>query len=314
MSINFDEAISLVDVSLARIPNTTTFSHEGGTITLPGEDLIVNTDTNELIAKVSKEYNLVEHKELINRIHPFIEENFQNYTIDVAINPNKSHMQWTYTLNSGDMSREIAVGDFVNARLRIGNSLNKSSSASIQLDMLRLACTNGMVSPCGTYSINMKHMSKLSTKFFSSAVVKFTSFFSEAVNTVSLWGNQACSKSRAINICSFFPVKLASMAINQIESDDDSMNSGFKGTRGSLYNLLTKISTHNWVPKKNTTASLQRIKIGKEISRIVSNNHYFEMDETDLYNTAKKHQDQVLLMRKSSVERYASEFDISLEE
>jgi len=114
---------------------------------------IVDTDTKETLSIVTNDYQLLQHREVYETI-----QNMGKYTFRDATLFNQGKALMIELEPQKRTKVELLPGDYLEPRVRIFNSYDKSRALSVQSFGLRLVCSNGMMAP-GFFDIYHKsHM------------------------------------------------------------------------------------------------------------------------------------------------------------
>ena len=129
------------------------------------------TDNFAVLGKVTDRYGLVQHSDLIEEAErAFQAQGMMDYTRKVIVAGNGERMYAVYDFRS--VTKAIRVGDEVGLRLTVQNSFDGSLRASFLCGLLRLVCSNGLVTVEKEVGVTQKHGSKISTVFVSAALTK----------------------------------------------------------------------------------------------------------------------------------------------
>lgn len=116
---------------------------------------IVRNDTNDVLSIVSSDYQLFKNEEVLRPLKKILKDN-QNVNIKkvwTAQNGASSFIE----LDFPKQIRELKKGDVVSNRMIIMNSYNRLKKLSVMFGLIRLVCTNGMVSGRKVFSLSSKH-------------------------------------------------------------------------------------------------------------------------------------------------------------
>ena len=114
---------------------------------------IVDTDTTETLSIVSNDYQLLQHKEVYETI-----QNMGKYSFRDATLFNKGKALMIELEPAKNTKIELLPGDYIEPRVRIFNSYDKSRALSVQSFGLRLVCSNGMMAPGFSDIYHRSHM------------------------------------------------------------------------------------------------------------------------------------------------------------
>ena len=129
----------------------------------------VRTDTNQVLGICTEQYGKVQNSDLIGAI----EEAFENVKMtdyEKAIYSVRDGARVYARYDFPNKTQATSVGDEVGLRLTANNSFDRSCRISFSLGMVRLVCTNGMVTMEDEYSMTKKHTQKVSVDFIEEAI------------------------------------------------------------------------------------------------------------------------------------------------
>ena len=152
-------------------------------------------DTGQVIAPVTKDYNICQNKDVINTSRAaFLQAGLTNYQENINVCRDGAVMRVVYDFPEHTRQLKIqgkAVGDEVGLRLVVNNSFDRSRKVSFDLGMLRLVCTNGMTTMEKELSIARKHSSKLSLDFIVEAVNRAVTKFDDMMKSGNIFDQMA---------------------------------------------------------------------------------------------------------------------------
>ena len=132
-----------------------TVSTPGGDLSVPKQQAVVRTDTNQIISTVGQHYNLLSHGDALNPI------------LDKLKNDGTDVHKRIYTTNGGarlfanlyfpNREKQISKSDKYWPGVAIINSLDGTQRYSAEAGIYRLVCTNGMRAPMSVMSYDLIH-------------------------------------------------------------------------------------------------------------------------------------------------------------
>ena len=129
----------------------------------------VRTDTNQVLGICTEQYGKVQNSDLIGAIEEaFTNVNMTDY--EKAIYSVRDGARVYARYDFPNKTKATSVGDEVGLRLTANNSFDRSCRISFSLGMVRLVCTNGMVTMEDEYSMTKKHTQKVSVDFIEEAI------------------------------------------------------------------------------------------------------------------------------------------------
>jgi hypothetical protein len=129
----------------------------------------VRTDTNQVLGICTEQYGKVQNSDLIGAI----EEAFDNVNMtdyEKAIYSVRDGARVYARYDFPNKTKATQVGDEVGLRLTANNSFDRSCRISFSLGLVRLVCTNGMVTMEDEYSMTKKHTQQVSVDFIEDAI------------------------------------------------------------------------------------------------------------------------------------------------
>ena len=129
----------------------------------------VRTDTNQVLGICTEQYGKVQNSDLIGAI----EEAFENVNMtdyEKAVYSVRDGARVYARYDFPNKTKATQVGDEVGLRLTANNSFDRSCRISFALGLVRLVCTNGMVTMDDEYSMTKKHTQQVSVDFIEEAI------------------------------------------------------------------------------------------------------------------------------------------------
>jgi len=112
---------------------------------------IVNSD-KETVSIVSKNYQLVQHRDIWKKIHEM-----KQLKVKDAVIYRDGKVLLVELAESRPKKLELLEGDYMTRRIRIFNSYDLTHALSVQSYGVRLVCTNGMIAPAFTERFRGRH-------------------------------------------------------------------------------------------------------------------------------------------------------------
>lgn len=207
---------------------------------VPGSKAIVREDKNVPLAVVSNRYEIVEHKEALKLVLPYMKK-FGVPEVKVTLNDSGARMYASFTFKN--ISTEVARGDIIGLRLGFVNSYNTTTAVKLPIGGLRLLCLNGMTTTENVSSQSFRHTkSQVASITFpdpEEVVAKFN-------NSAELWKSLTQMgietnehRERLINTL----VAESSLVNKKREADVTTALEG-ANTLWDMYNVLTAEITH----------------------------------------------------------------------
>ena len=129
----------------------------------------VRTDTNQVLGICTEQYGRVQNSDLIGAIEEaFVNVNMTDYEKNVYSVRDGARVYARYDFPNKTQATQ--VGDEVGLRLTANNSFDRSCRISFSLGLVRLVCTNGMVTMEDEYSMTKKHTQQVSVDFIEEAI------------------------------------------------------------------------------------------------------------------------------------------------
>ena len=152
-------------------------------------------DTGQVIAPVTKDYNICQNADVIGTSRAaFLKGGLNNYNEQINVCRDGAVMRAVYDFPEHTRQLKVngkKVGDEVGLRLVVNNSFDRSRKVSFDLGMLRLVCTNGMTTMEKELSIARKHSSNLSLDFIVEAVNRAVTKFDDLMKSGNIFDQMA---------------------------------------------------------------------------------------------------------------------------
>lgn len=218
---------------------------------------IIREDTNESLGIVSKQYGLLEHKEVVNSFRNILKG--QNVEEKIELQKKGAQLFATYTFPSSNI--EVTKGDIVSMRLIAKNSYDSSSSFQIMLGAYRLVCSNGMIIGSHFFKITQRHFTdsiKIDIPGLRENLTQLTSKFQ---NSLPVMQNMLETKmSQSITNIVEREVKNKNLPKYLAERIEENYEKNADSSVWGYYNAMTYSITHEMKKDKPTARNyyLQR--------------------------------------------------------
>lgn len=209
---------------------------------IPNRLAVVRTDTGMPLGIVSKNYRLLNHKDVVEGFRKALDSSRQSYEEKIKIERNGAFLFATYKFATEQI--EVRPGDFVSLQFIAKNSYDGGSSLQIALGAFRLVCSNGMVIGKQFFSFAQRHIGKLGGLDHNHLVERIGFLTNQFRGTLpvmeQMTGHGLRHKGpeifepKALNL----PKYLCEEAMNRYATESDNTSWGF-------YNSLTAAITHN---------------------------------------------------------------------
>ena len=203
---------------------------------------IYNDRTQNCIAHVSSNYQLVQHRDVADSMV----EALSNLNIKHEVNVINGENLMILDINFPDAKLYVKKGEEFTAGFRLINSYNKSSGIIIAPKLVRLICDNGMVINSKNFvkTFQCNHTSKQVNDFESQVQImlkevinasdKLKAMINDCIGDSVEWAITDSILKKVFN----FPKKHSAKILEKLDSSKPV-------TRWDLYNALTDYATHN---------------------------------------------------------------------
>ncbi len=238
-------------------------------IVIPHRFAVIRTDTNEPLGIISDQYQLIPHKEVLEKSREVLLQEKSIFEEKIDVTQNGSHCLIQYTFP--DTKIEIQKGDAVSLQIIIVNSYDASTSIRFFIGAFRLICSNGLIIGKGlTYY--QRHTSELNTDVIQTRFGDLFRYFNKsavlAMNKMSktklfektsgrLFENYQDKKT--------FPLWLIENAQTRYQKGSN--------TVWNFYNSFTYPITHGSSGMNIETKIQYSKKAWQEAEKLVSQNH-----------------------------------------
>lgn len=213
------------------------------------------TDTGVCLGTSTKQYEIVNNGLVVEKVEEALRDsNLGEFKSSKIATRDGARFYGVYDFPRQQES--VSVGDVVSMRLTLNNSFDRSCGLSWSLGLLRLVCSNGMVSVVNDTSLSQRHSTRLSFDSITESLNECMDKYRESVNVFKKMKEFELSKEQGELI-------LDNLAIRKVlsESLKDSItpiwtNKSFRVESGhnnvahdrnmyNLYNAVTQHLTHD---------------------------------------------------------------------
>lgn len=120
---------------------------------------LMRTDINEKISFVTNQYNLITHREAVD----MVEQQFKKFGVVATqhkfnlFGTSKTSLQMDYIIGK----KILIVKDDYRLAISITNGYDRLTKFSLQYGLIRLVCTNGMVSREPIFKMSIRHLGEM---------------------------------------------------------------------------------------------------------------------------------------------------------
>jgi hypothetical protein len=203
---------------------------------IPNRKAVVRLDTGTVVGLTSNRYQLVEHKEVI-RIFDGISAMHRD---KVEICQGGAIMFADYKMNSGrDTTRQIAVGDVVDFKIRVFNSYNMMMGIGFEIFAIRLVCTNGLMIPKSVSRLSYKHLLGNEANRLKDIV---ENTYANSLDVTNQWLNWTRERALPASINSYF----TSVGDRLGQKDFERLVQASHASKSvwEMFNVMTQYTTH----------------------------------------------------------------------
>lgn len=120
--------------------------------------VVVRTDTGQAIGQVGQNYEVFPNEDFFGpTAEALIETGARITRFQMLSNGTRSFMRFAWPDDQNIRIGKPQVGDIVGRRATLSTSHDGKAAGKFTLQMLRLACSNGMTIPVGAFEMNMCH-------------------------------------------------------------------------------------------------------------------------------------------------------------
>tara|TARA_B100000902_G_scaffold119239_1_gene119672 strand:- start:2078 stop:3013 length:936 start_codon:yes stop_codon:yes gene_type:complete len=212
-------------------------------------------DTGVCLGTSTKQYEIVNNGVVVEKVEEALRDsNLGEFKSSKIATRDGARFYGVYDFPR--QQEEVSVGDVVSMRLTLNNSFDRSCGLSWSLGLLRLVCSNGMVSMVSDTSLSQRHSTRLSFDSITESLNECVDKYRESVGAFKKMKEFELSKEQGELI-------LDNLAIRKVlsESLKDSItpiwtNKSFRVESGrnnvahdrnmyNLYNAVTQHLTHD---------------------------------------------------------------------
>lgn len=234
------------------------FGQEGNLKKSDNFKMVVNQRTSRDIVAVSNEYNLLQHKDVINSVADAL----TNLNIQGTCKSTGYGNRVFVDICFPSVKFDIRQGEQFIGGMRIINSYDTTTGIMVLPQLMRVACNNGMVlSSVWVDSINIRHTSKLVHEFEAhvprliESMVKGCPAFAEMVEN-SIKDSVEWEIMEQILPSIIKQEKYRKLIAERLIADHQD---GSKYTRWELYNAITNLCSHRDQLRPTIENSMQNI-------------------------------------------------------
>jgi len=206
------------------------------------------TDNNAVLGKVTDRYGIVQNADLLTvSEEAFASKGMTDYRRKIITTGEGEKMYATYDFRNH--TNKLKKGDEVGMRLTVQNSFDGSLRASFSLGMLRLVCTNGMVSTEREVSMTKKHSSGINVDFITDALEKAIKAWNNSTKVLDRLADVSLTQVEGSNILAHLEDQ--SILSGKLRENIQSIWSNPTHTEDrernlfNLYNAVTQHLTHD---------------------------------------------------------------------
>lgn len=237
------------------------------------------TDTMQVLGKVTERYGIIQNSDLINAAEDaFQAKGLTNYTRNVVVTGDGEKMFAVYDFR--DRTRNLKVGDEVGMRLTIKNSFDGVIRGAFELGMMRLVCSNGMVTLAREVGMTQKHSSGVSVGFITDALQTAIERWDGSLSTFDTLSDVAVTQEQGRNILARFEQdKVLSgklresieLVWNAPTYKEDHARNLF-----NLYNAVTQHITHDVAPTRFELANRVNNSVLTSLAKAAGSSKHFD--------------------------------------
>ena len=226
---------------------------------------VVRHDTGQIIGVVGKNYRLITHADVLNRVKKAIPD-LENERITTCRNGAVMFAKYSTPILK---SVEVQKGDIVSFGLEVFNSYDMSMPVGFQFVAKRLVCLNGMTIPKSIAYISVKHTNRAN---FGDIQDEFASRIPLISSTSDRWGEWTKTTPPEYKVETF----LKTYAGKQLK---DLFHERYTTSQDksvwALFNILTHYSTHLLKVRKKQEENrrLSQLAFDRRLT-----NHFYNYD------------------------------------
>lgn len=216
---------------------------------------VVRFDTGELLAVVSRDYELIPHKEVIELCDTYYAG--QDVSRKVKLTRNGARMFASYIMK--DMKVNIGTEDepdMVSPRVTITNSYDASMRIWVEAGAWRLVCTNGLKIGKTLIKRSRKHVGTEALDDLLDHLEETMEVFNSVIPVWQQWGRETILLEEGDEIIGNLglPEKYTEMVKDEWRNAD-------RNTLWNLYNAVTYVMTHGTDVSVERQRQLERTSI-----------------------------------------------------
>ena len=251
--------------------------YRNGTV-VPDQFWIVNPNTDELISDKpsGKNHNPVNYTHMWESFREGIAESgVDTSDLKIRFNTAKCGAAFSADIIFAQYDYERIVGEATQMKMRIVDSHDQTFRRDIRCMLMRLACTNGMVTVGEHLTIKQKHTMLSDPEKLGAVVAEYPSRLENEAELYKVMMGTPVSKDTAIDFCRshIATYKVASgIKVNEKTVEEFAriwnQYSALGNTGYRLYNVMTHIGTHV-TGREGTDLARKQIRIEDRIAEIV---------------------------------------------
>lgn len=272
---NFDSMVSL-PTELDFNPVREAVYRNGRVV--PDQFWIVNPDTDELISDKpsGKNHNPVNYTHMWDSFRDGVNASgIDTSNLQIKFNIADQGAAFSAEIIFKNYDYERIVGEATQMKMRIVDSHDQSFRRDIRCMLMRLACTNGMVTVGEHLTIKQKHTMLSDPEKLGAVVAEYPSRLEDEAELYKLMMRTPVSKDTAIDFCRSHVAtyKVASgIKVNEKTVEEFAriwnQYSPLGDTGYRLYNVMTHIGTHV-TGREGTDLARKQIRIEDRVAEIV---------------------------------------------
>ena len=233
------------------------------------------TDTGVCLGTSTKQYEIVNNGLVVEKVEEALRDsNLGEFKSKKLATRDGARFYGVYDFPR--QQEEVSVGDVVSMRLTLNNSFDRSCGLSWSLGLLRLVCSNGMVSVVNDTSLSQRHSTRLSFDSITESLNECMDKYRESVNVFK--------KMKEFELSKEGELILDNLAIRKVlsESLKDSItpiwtNKSFRVESGhnnvahdrNMYNLYNAATQHLTSGKNRKSVQADRYEYASKVNESI---------------------------------------------
>ena len=212
---------------------------------------VVNIDSDEVLAIVTKDYTLVENEKLYTAILPAIESNGGQLESCELFGDNNARVMYKFKFM--DMKVTIGEDDDLVPELVIKNSYDGSTAITVMAGAFRMVCSNGMVIGKIVDYFKSRHLTDVD-------ITKLESIINKTIENTIIYLNEKVAQladikpvkeQHILDIIQMFPDRMMERSMEYIIAHRPN-------DYWDLLNVTTNIATHHMDREAESTHKLEK--------------------------------------------------------